>query len=343
MKKTRILIGLAALLAVISASAGNSHGQTKLEENEGLSRLIGNWVSTTDDGQTLTATYRWRLNKNVIISRFDMAGRYAGYGLAYFDPAKNKILHAGVDSLGGLGRGHWQINDDSAIWKLNYIGPDSQERKMGIVYTRDGRKALKTEYYDLDDSGELVGEPRMTTQYDRKPRKPAKKDEAKKRQSPDSSQPTALADLVEMGEFGWIIGNWAGTTDEGQSFTFSYRWGMNKNLINMSFKFGEQEGLGLIFYEPQEGKVMQIGVDSQGSVVNGFWDADGDNLVATLDYVALDGNKGKIAIVNTKIDRKTIKVAFHGVDDSGQRSAEAWATVDYKRQAKKKTQAPGTK
>ena len=343
MKKTRILISLAALLAVMSASAANSHGQTKLEENGGLSRLIGNWVSTTDDGQTYSATYRWRLNKNVIISRFDMAGRYAGYGLAYYDPAQGKILHAGVDSVGGLGRGHWQINDDSAIWKLNYVGPDSQERKMGIVYTREGRKALKTEYYDLDDSGKLASEPRMTTQYERKPKKPVKKDEPKKKESSDSSQPATLADLVEMGEFGWIIGNWTATTSEGQSFDSSYLWGMNKNLINLKFKTGEYEGLGMIFYDPQEGKVMQIGADSRGSVTKGVWDAAGDSLVATLDFTGLDGNKGKIAIVHTNVDAKTIKVAFHGVDESGDRSSEPWATMEYKRQAKKKTQAPATK
>lgn len=343
MRKTRILIGLAALLAVMSVSAANSRGQTKLEEEGGLSRLIGNWVSTTDDGRISSLTHRWRLSKNAIISRFDVGGRYAGYGLTGYDPVQSKILYVGVDSVGGLGRGHWQFNDDSAVWMMNYVGPDGQERKMGIVHTCDGRKALKTEYYDLDDSGKLAAEPRMTTQYERKPKKPAKRDEAKKNKSSDSSQPAALADLVEMGEFGWIIGNWTGTTDEGQSFTSSYLWSMNKNLINVAFKFGEQEGLGIIFYAPQEGKVMQIGVDSQGSVTNGFWDAAGDSLVATLDYVALDGNKGKIAIVHTKIDGKTIKVAFHGVDDSGERSAEPWAALEYKRQAKKKTQVQPTK
>jgi hypothetical protein len=110
---------------------------------------------------------------------------------------------------------------------------------------------------------------------------------------------------------------------------------MNKNLINMTFKMGEYEGVGLIFYSPQEGKVMQVGADSRGGAVKGSWDADGDNLVATLDFAAADGKKGKIALVHTNIDAKTMKVAFYGVDESGERTAEPRGTMEYKRHRKK--------
>lgn len=339
MKKTRIALTLALLLAIVAGFAANSQAQTKLEEKTGLAKLIGNWAATTDDGSPVNLSYRWGLNKNAVISRYDIGGQYAGYGLVYYNPSDGKILYAGVDSVGGFGKGHWQFTDDNAVWKMNYVGPDSQERKMGVVYTRDGRKALKMEYYGLDDDGELTGEPGWTTEFQRQAKKPAKK----KSKLPESSESATLGDLVEMGGFGWLIGNWAATTDQGQSFSSSYRWSMNKNLINVTFKFGEVEGLGMIFYAPQEGKVMQVGADSRGSVTKGFWDADGDNLVATLDYVSLDGNKGKIAINYTKIDGKTMKVAFYGLDESGERTGDPWASVEYKRQPRPKKTAAKTK
>ena len=335
MKKTRIGITIAMALAVISACAANSRGQTKLEGKVGLGRLIGNWVSTTDDGGTVDLSYRWGLNKHVVISRFEMAGRYSGFGLVYYDPTKGKIVHAGIDSVGGLGRGFWQISDDKAVWKLNYVGPNSERRKMGIVYTRSGAKTLKMEYFGLDDNGELAGEVQRTTEFQRKAKVPAKKDKTRKKQPVDSSAYTALSDLVDMGGFDWIIGNWGATTNEGQSFDIAYKWGMNKNLINMTFKGGEYEGLGVIFYAPEDGRVMHLGVDNRGGVTKGIWDADGDKPVATLDYATPNGDSGKIALVHTRIDAKTMKAAFHGIGESGERSSEPWASLEYKRRARK--------
>jgi len=336
MKKTQITITLAIVLAVISASAANSHAQTKLEDKSGLGRLIGNWIYTTDDGGAFDLSYKWGLNKHVAISRFDMAGRYSGFGLVYYDPAKGKIVHAGIDSVGGLGRGFWQVGDDKAVWKLNYVGPNSERRKMGIVYTPAGAETIKMEYFGLDDNGELTGEAQRTTEFQRK----AKKDKTKRKQPADSSAYTALSGLVDTGGFNWIIGNWATTTNEGQSFDMAYKWGMGKNLINMTFKGGEYEGLGVIFYAPEDGRVMQLGVDNRGGVTRGIWDAEGDKPVATLNFAALDGNSGKIAIVHTNIDAETMKVGFYGINDSGERSAEPWAALEYKRQAKKTAGKP---
>ncbi|MBL7154169.1 MAG: hypothetical protein ISS79_10660 [Phycisphaerae bacterium] len=335
MKKTQIGITAAMVLAVISASAANSRGQTKLEDKGGLGRLIGNWIYTTDDGGTFDLSFKWGLNKHVVISRFEMAGRYSGFGLVYYDPAKGKIVHAGIDSVGGLGRGFWQVGDDKAVWKMNYVGPNSEQRKMGIVYTRSSAKTLKMEYFGLDDNGELAGEPQRTTEFQRKAKVPAKKDKTRKKQPADSSAYTALSGLVDTGGFDWIIGNWVTATYEGQSFDVAYKWGMGKNLINMTSKGGEHEGLGMIFYAPEEGRVMHFGVDNQGGVTKGIWDADGDKLVATLDFATLGGNSNKIAIVHTNIDAETINVAFYGVDESGGRSAEPWASLEYKRRARK--------
>lgn len=333
MKKTRITLTLAILLAIVAGVSANSQAQTKLEENATLAKLIGNWATTTEDGRAVNISYRWALNKNAVISRFNMGGQYAGYGLIYYDAGQKKILHCGVDSAGGFGTGHWQFNDENAVWKMKYVGANSDERKMGIVYTREGRKTLKLEYYGLDDAGNISGEPTRTTELEKQPAK------QKKARLPQSSQTATLGDLVDTGGVDWIIGNWGATTEEGQSLNSSYTWDMNKNLIKLSFKMGEYEGLGLIFYSPQEGKVIQVGADSRGGVSKGSWDAEEENLAASLEFAAADGNKGKFVIVHANIDAKRMKVAFYGIGESGDRMPNPWATMEYKRQPKK-TAAP---
>ena len=335
MKKAKIAITVAVALAVISAPAPKSHAQTKLQDKPGLDRLIGDWVYTTDDGGIFELSYKWGLNKHAVISRFDMAGRYSGYGLTYYDPTKGKIVHAGIDSVGGLGRGSWQIDGEKLVWKLSYVGPTGEQRKMAVVYT-PGENTLKMEYFGLGDNGELTGEPQRTTEFQRKP----KADKTKKKQPAEASAYTELSSLVDMGGFNWIIGDWTTTTNEGQTLNIAYKWGMGKNLIKMTIKGGEYEALAVIFYAPEDGRVMQFGVDNQGGATKGVWDADGDKPVATLEWAALDGNKGRIAIVHTNMDAETMKAGFYGVDESGGRSAEPWVTLEYKRQTKKRAAEP---
>ena len=335
MKMTKIAITIVIVLTAILASAAVSHAQTKLEDKGGLlGRLIGDWVSTMDDGRTFSLSLKWGLNKHVVISSFDIAGQYSGFGLTCHDPTKAKIVHTGIDSIGGLTRGFCQVDDDKAMWKINYVGPNSERCNMAVVYTPVGAERLKIEYYDMDENGEFAGQPQSTKNFQRKPRKNAEKDKTEKKLSADSSEYTALSSLVDTGGFNWIIGNWLTTTNEGQTFDVAYKWGMGRNLIKMTFKSGEYEGLAMIFYAPQDGRVMQLGVDNRGGVTRGSWDAEGDKPVATLEFATLDGNSGKIDVVHTNIDAETMEASFYGIDESTGRSAEPWATLKYKRQAK---------
>ena len=75
-----------------------------------------------------------------------------------------------------------------------------------------------------------------------------------------------LSDLVTMGGFEWLIGDWMATTDQGGEIHSFYKWELNKNVITMGFKMGEFEGRGMIYYEPAEERVVQIGVDNRGGI-----------------------------------------------------------------------------
>ncbi len=150
-----------------------------------------------------------------------------------------------------------------------------------------------------------------------------------------------LGELVTMGGFEWLIGDWKATTDQGTEIKSFYRWGLNRNLITMGFKMGEFEGRGMIYYDPTEGRVLQIGVDNRGGIAKGAWDADGDKAVARLEYTPPDGEKRRMASVHSKVDMDTMKVEFYEMDSDGWLSDEPRGTLEYKRQKKqtKKKQA----
>ena len=149
-----------------------------------------------------------------------------------------------------------------------------------------------------------------------------------------AAQEEKLSELVAEAGLDWMIGRWTAVTDEGQELQMLYKWELNKHLVSMSFKMGEFEGRGMIFYSVSENNVVQVGVDNRGGSNKGIWYPEADKAIAKLDYTQANGDTGKIGIVHSKVDAKTMKVAWHGVEESGELSEEPFGTLEYKRQKK---------
>ena len=149
-----------------------------------------------------------------------------------------------------------------------------------------------------------------------------------------AAQEEKLSEHVAEAGLDWMIGRWTAVTDEGQELQMLYKWELNKHLVSMSFKMGEFEGRGMIFYSVSENNVVQVGVDNRGGSNKGIWYPEADKAIAKLDYTQANGDTGKIGIVHSKVDAKTMKVAWHGVEESGELSEEPFGTLEYKRQKK---------
>jgi hypothetical protein len=143
-----------------------------------------------------------------------------------------------------------------------------------------------------------------------------------------------LGDMVTMGGFEWLIGDWMTKTDQGVDIHSFYKWELNRNLITMGFKMGEFEGRGMIYYDPADYRVHQVGVDNRGGVAKGTWDADGDKAVARLVYTPPEGEVRRMASVHSKVDMDTMKVEFYEMDEDGWLADEPRGTLRYKRQKK---------
>ena len=141
-----------------------------------------------------------------------------------------------------------------------------------------------------------------------------------------------LGDLVEEAGFNWMIGRWTATTDDGQEIEISYRWGLDRYLATYDFKMGEFAYRGMIFYVPTEQKVVEMGVDNRGGTAKATWDIEGEKAVSKSERIQADGETVRMAIINSKVNNKTMKMELYGTDSSGEQADEPWATLQFKRQ-----------
>jgi len=150
-----------------------------------------------------------------------------------------------------------------------------------------------------------------------------------------------LGDLVQEAGFNWMIGRWTATTDDGQEIEISYRWGLDRYLATYDFKMGEFAYRGMIFYVPTEQKVVEMGVDNRGGTAKATWDIEGEKAVSKSERIQADGETVRMAIIKSKVNKKTMKMELYGIDSSGEQADEPWATLQFKRQKRQPPKKAG--
>ena len=150
-----------------------------------------------------------------------------------------------------------------------------------------------------------------------------------------------LGDLVQEAGFNWMIGRWTATTDDGQEIEISYRWGLDRYLATYDFKMGEFAYRGMIFYVPTEQKVIEMGVDNKGGTAKATWSMEGEKAISKSERIQADGEIVRMAIINSKVNNKTMKMELYGADSSGEQADEPWATLQFKRQKRQSPKKAG--
>ena len=140
-----------------------------------------------------------------------------------------------------------------------------------------------------------------------------------------------LGELVEQESLNWVMGKWTATTDQGAEITLVHRWTLDKNAIAVNFTMGDYKYQSMIIKMPgYEDRVIEGGADNQGNMTKSEWAPEGENLVCTSTRYMADGEVMTTALVYSKVNWKTMKVAMYTVEN-GTRSDTPW-TVEFKRQ-----------
>lgn len=141
----------------------------------------------------------------------------------------------------------------------------------------------------------------------------------------------SLQSLAEQEGHDWIAGRWIATTDDGQEIQLIYKWQLDGHLGTVSFTMGDYAYQGMIFYQPMEQKLVEVGVDNKGGTAKGSWDVEGDMLVSKSDRTDAQGKTQRMVITHSKGDKRTMTVAVYAVGPGGTRADEPLAKLEFKR------------
>lgn len=156
-----------------------------------------------------------------------------------------------------------------------------------------------------------------------------------------SAQDT-LGSLMEQTGSEFIVGKWAGQSNDGQEFAMEYKWELKPHVLSVHFKGFDFEYHGIIFFKADEEQVVQVGVDSRGGNGKGVWEAEYGKAVFKSEHAGEYGEVSRMGFVYSKVDAQTMKCELYSLDEYGTLGDEPGMTLEYKRQKKtaqkKKTQ-----
>jgi len=168
------LLTLVVMLVVCTTQAAAQQSLGDLAKEYGVDWLVGNWVTTTEEGEKLQLIYRWKLNKHLITMQIKV-GEFEYLGMVFYKPMDEQVIQVGADNRGGGSRGLWTVEGDKAILKIEYTDTYGETRRFAAAHSRIDKTTMKVELYGVDEGGNIADEPWSSSQYKRQKRAARKK------------------------------------------------------------------------------------------------------------------------------------------------------------------------
>jgi len=144
-----------AVCAALSAFAQSPGSLSDLVRDAGGDWMIGSWEGSTGDGGTLTHSFAWDLDKQVVVMR-GKAGEMQYMGVTALDPSTKEPKYVGFDSRGSVSKGTWSEESGVLVLKLESENAESGKRKMAVSFKKAGDADLEIGLHRVDDNGEVV-------------------------------------------------------------------------------------------------------------------------------------------------------------------------------------------
>jgi hypothetical protein len=313
----RAFLCLVVLLTLSTATTVAQDRLGDLVAQGGYDWLIGRWVATTEQGQQVVFEQKWGLDRHVILVDLQMRD-FKLAGMIIFVPSREEVIQVSADSQGGTWKGTWRDEYGSAVHTTEHARADGEVQKAEIVYTKVDADTMKVAVYGFDSNGYRTSTAWSTLTYQRQ------KDTADKTSAPADSERSAegrLGDLMAQYGYGWILGQWQGTDDEGRTSQVKYALTLDKHAGTVDVTMGQFAYHGLVMFVPAREEVIQVGADSMGGYWKGTWTEDYEGLVNRHERIQTDGTSEKMEHVYVKVDDATVKVKRYGVGADGYRNS----------------------
>jgi hypothetical protein len=311
------------LLIAVGSIATGQESLKDIVEQEGFAWMIGQWKASMDDGTEILLTYRWAVKGHAIVSNFKM-GDNLSQGIIYLVADEQQARQMTIDSQGRATPATWELKDGKAVSKTKMFDEYGQATDTGFVFSKVDVITMNVAVHQLED-GELSEYSWFDIDF-----KKQKKMTSLREKASASTYQESLKNIVEQEGFGWIIGNWKATTDDGTEMLLSYQWAVKGHTIVSSFKMGDMSSLGMIYLDMEAEQAKQISVDSRGRASKATWEPRYDKAISKTTMADEYGQVTDVGIVYSKVNDTTIHVELYELDN-GELSDSPAFEIDFKK------------
>jgi hypothetical protein len=162
-KKATLLIAMILILCTGQAWAQSSLGD--LVKEGGNEWMMGTW-SAWVEGETVTVTYKWELNKNMI-SVHIKTPEFEYKGIIVYRASDSEIVQVAADSTGRTSTGVWQGEYGTATLRQTTLGEYGDKEVTEFTHYQKDSNTMKIDIKNISNSGWTDAYPTMTLELNR--------------------------------------------------------------------------------------------------------------------------------------------------------------------------------
>jgi hypothetical protein len=147
-------VGIGLLACFVSLSAHAQRSLESLVTEAGAEWMFGKWEAASDNGDSVTLTVSWDLDKHVAILHVktpDMESK----GYTVKDPKSEEIKYVSFDNRGSVGKGSWAMEGGDLVLRVESESADRGPWKAGFIFGGSASEGLQVSMHNVDSSGDL--------------------------------------------------------------------------------------------------------------------------------------------------------------------------------------------
>jgi hypothetical protein len=143
-----------------------------------------------------------------------------------------------------------------------------------------------------------------------------------------------LAEMVDEAGVAWLVGEWTGETDNGETIKLSFAWDLNKRVVSLHLTTSEMESKGMIGVDPVSKEIRYVAYDNRGGSGTGVWSAVDTKAILKYRGWNPDGEPRRMGVSFAKLSADTMKLELFGLTSGDELEDTARATIQFKRKTK---------
>jgi hypothetical protein len=147
------------------------------------------------------------------------------------------------------------------------------------------------------------------------------------------AQPS-LGEKMRQEGIDWLIGDWVGQTDEGDTWRIRHERELNGHLVVTEAKGPSIAIKGMTSVDHDSNEVRYVGVTDTGGRATGTWEVEDGMPILRVTMHAPNGGSSRTAYTWTRVDQNTMELGVYEGRRAEDPTGAPDGTVTFKRQPK---------